>query len=79
VKTTVEISDSLFATAKAAAEERGLSFRELIEEGLRTVLQETKSARKRFRLRDGSVKGHGLRENLSWPEIRQRMYEGRGE
>ena len=79
MKTTVEISDSLFVTAKAAAKARGLTFRDLIEEGLRSVVQNKRGSRKRFRLRDGSVSGHGLHEDLSWPEIRRRVYQGRGE
>jgi hypothetical protein len=79
MKTTVEISDSLFATAKAAAEARGLTFRELIEEGLRIMVEQRKGSRNRFRLRDGSFRGRGLCEDLSWKEIRQRIYKGRGE
>ena len=79
MKTTVEIADSLFAEAKAYSEAHGLSFRELLEESLRTTLQRNRRGVKRFRLRDGSFRGQGLREDLSWPEMRRRIYEGRGE
>ena|SRR5579872_2341922 len=79
MKTTVEISDSLFQAAKACAESRGVPMRQIIEEGLRTVIQQRMSSRKPFRLRDGSFRGKGLQGELSWPEIRRKIYEGRGE
>jgi hypothetical protein len=79
VKTTVEIPDSLFAEARAYTKAHGLSFRELLEEGLRSTLQQKRLTTKQFRLRDGSFQGRGLQADLSWPEIRQRIYDGRGE
>jgi hypothetical protein len=79
VKTTIDISDSLFAEAKAGAESRGITFRQLVEEGLRAVLQNRGKLAKRFRLRDGTFHGRGLQRNLSWPEIRREIYQGRGE
>ena len=79
MKTTVEIADSLFAEAKAYTEAHGLSFRELVEEGLRSTLQGRQRSAKRFRMRDGSFRGQGLQADLSWPEIRRQIYEGRGE
>jgi hypothetical protein len=78
MKTTVEIADALLDEAKAYAADRGLTLRQLIEEGLRSTLQ--RKPRTRFRLRDGSFGGKGLKEGaFTWPEIRQRAYEGRGE
>jgi hypothetical protein len=79
VKTTVEISDSLLSEAKSLAGSRGTTLRQLIEDGLRESLRKTRKRAVRFRLQDGSVDGNGLREPLSWPGIRQRIYEGRGE
>ena len=79
MKTTVEISDSLLAEAKSLAGSRGTTLRQVIEDGLRESLQKTRKRAARFRLRDGSVGGKGLQEPLSWPKIRQRIYEGRGE
>ena len=78
MKTTVEVADSLFAEAKAYAKARGLSFREVLEEGLRFTLQQGQR-NQQFLLRDGSFRGEGLQSDLSWAEIRQRIYEGRGE
>lgn len=57
MKTTVEISDPLFDEAKRAAHEAGVTLRELIEAGLRRVLDERKQRTKPFKLRDASVKG----------------------
>jgi hypothetical protein len=51
----------------------------MVEEGLRAAIQQQRGARKKFRLRDGSVGGKGLQRDLSWPEIRRKIYEGRGE
>jgi hypothetical protein len=77
VKTTVEIADSLLDEAKACAKARRIPLRELIEEGLRTVVQ--RAPRKPFRLRDGSVEGQGPQPNLSWDDIMKLIYEGRAE
>ena len=78
MKTTVEIADSLFKEAKACADARHVPLRQLIEEGLRTVIQR-EPAKKPFKLRDGSFHGQGLQRDMSWEEIRKIIYEGRGE
>lgn len=80
MKTTVEISDPLLARARRAAAREGTTVRALIERGLRRVLEE-RPPRRRFTLRDASVGGHGLRDNargLSWDQIRDLAYKGRG-
>jgi len=79
VKTTIDIPDSLFQEAKACAESRGVPFRQIVEEGLRSVVQHGRESRKRFRLRDGSFSGKGLQNGQSWSDIRQTIYQGRGE
>jgi hypothetical protein len=58
MKTTVDIGDALFEEARSEARRSGVTLRELIETGLRRVLDERRSA-KPFKLRDGSVGGHG--------------------
>ena len=75
----MDIADSLFEEARACAASRGVPFREIVEEGLRAVIQQSRQPRKRFKLRDGSFGGKGLRNDWSWPEIRQMIYTGRGE
>jgi len=80
MKTTVEIADSLLAEAKALAAREQTSLRNLIERGLRQVVQE-RTLRSDFELEDGSVPGRGLRPELrdsGWPEIRRTIYETRG-
>jgi predicted component of type VI protein secretion system len=47
MKTTVELSDELFRRAKAEAALRGRKFKDLVEEGLRLVLQTPRSERAR--------------------------------
>lgn len=79
MKTTVEIADSLLSEAKALASRRGITLRQLIEEGLRISLRQYRNRRGRFQLEDGSVGGEGLNENYSWPQLRAFIYEGRGE
>jgi len=81
MKTTVEISDALFAEARRLAQREGTTLRALIEEGLRRLLGERRR-RGRFRLRKVSFGGEGLNPDLeggSWEDIRRRAYEGRGE
>ena len=76
MKTTVEITDSLLEQAKQLAAARSTTLRQVIEEGLRNVI-ETKQ-RRPFRLRDGSFGGQGMRRKMTWDEIRDEIYQGRG-
>jgi hypothetical protein len=78
VKTTVEIPDALMAEAKRYASARGLTFREVLEMSLRRTLEQRRTAKTRFKLRDGSFKGTGMTPGLDWPKIRELIYEGRG-
>jgi Bacterial antitoxin of type II TA system, VapB len=79
MKTTVEIPDSLFAEAKALANCRGITLRELIEDGLRAGIAQHRGRMHRFHLRDGSFSGEGVSQELPWNEVRRMIYEGRGE
>ena len=82
MKTTVEISDSLFESAKKVAQREGTSMRALIEEGLRRLLGERRARRNGFKLRSATFRGEGLQpeyEGAQWTDIRRRAYEGRGE
>jgi hypothetical protein len=76
VKTTVEITDSLLEQAKQLAAARSTTLRQIIEEGLRNVI-ETKQEQP-FRLRDGSFGGQGMLRKMTWDEIRDEIYQGRG-
>ena len=80
MKTSVDISDSLFAEAKAAAQEEGTTLRALIEEGLRLVL-ERRCVEPQAELPDLRFGGNGLLgefHNADWGKIRDASYDGRG-
>ncbi|HLX45275.1 MAG TPA: hypothetical protein VKR43_17635 [Bryobacteraceae bacterium] len=77
MKTTVEISDALFKEVKRYAAAHELTFREVVENGLRSVVQKGRP-RKPFKLRDASFRGKGMAKDYAWPEIQALMYEGRG-
>jgi hypothetical protein len=80
MKTTVEISDALAEEAKAIAAREKTTLRALIEAGLRLVVQERRR-RSRFRLRDASFQGRGLRPEFregDWQRVLDAAYEGHG-
>jgi Arc/MetJ family transcription regulator len=71
MKTTIEISDALFATAKTAARNRQTTMRALVEEGLRRILSEASNQSKPvFKLKDASVHGQEvlLPNPLDWQQ-----------
>ena len=50
MKTTVDISDELFARARKMAEQQGTTLRNLIEEGLQLALKQRRETRREFKL-----------------------------
>ena len=80
MKTTVEIAEPLFQQVKALATREGLSFRVLVEEGLRSVVEaRSKAVSKPFRLRDGSFRnGDGLQPGVKWTDLTTLAYEDEG-
>ena len=80
MKTTIEISDALLREVRKLAAREGVTLRALVERGLHRVIADTKQVPP-FRMRDGSFKGNGLHpdvRDLSWAEILEMSYEGRG-
>lgn len=77
MKTTVELPDSLLEEAKAYARRRRVPLRQVLQEGLRRVMEEEPRARP-FRLRDAS-RDLGPMQVETWSEIRRIIYSGRGE
>ena len=78
MKTTVEIPDDLLRQAKEYAARHGVPVREVIETGLRLVLERTQPGSKRFRLKTITTKGEGLICDGDWSTIRSLIYEGHG-
>ena len=71
MKTTIEISDPLFAAAKRQAARTGMTLRALIEQGLKQTLKDG-AHEPVHQPRDGRVKGRGLtREarNAGWRAV----------
>lgn len=79
MKTTVEVPDALLDRARRHARRTGRPVRELIEEGLRLVLQSaTESVA--YRLPDRSVGAPGAPnplESMTWQDLRDEVYGGR--
>lgn len=80
MKTTIEISSPLLAKAKRLAARENTTIRELVEAGLRLILEQ-RSGEKAFVLRDARVGGHGLAsefQGASWERIRDAAYGDSG-
>jgi methionine aminopeptidase len=80
MKTTIDIAEPVLEEARRLAARRGVTLRELVEEGLRRILEKEGTARP-FRLRKATFKGQGLSadaDGLSWERLRHLAYEGRG-
>lgn len=74
VKTTIELSDALFHSAKAHAQQSQTTLRALVEEGLRRVLSDAHAtAKPAFKLQDASV--HGQAILVSEPGLWQQLEE----
>lgn len=81
MKTTIDIADALLAEAKQVAAAERTTLRSLVEQGLREAIEKRRRNTGRFRLRNASVRGHGLQPGIregDWEQIRDLIYEGRG-
>ncbi len=76
MKTTVEIADPLFHSARAYCVDKGLTFRQLVESGVRMAMKQP-SHPANFRLRPFGFQGEG-QSVQKWSEIRDLIYAGRG-
>lgn len=80
MKTTIHISDPLFEKASRIVKKEKTTFRALVEEGLRRVVED-RGKLVSFQLRDVSYGEGGLRpevEESGWDRIRDMIYVGRG-
>jgi len=81
MKTTIDISDLLLRQAKALVRKKGITLRELVEQGLKMALRERQVRPAAFKLQDASVSGKGLQPDaaaMSWEQIRYLSYQGHG-
>jgi hypothetical protein len=77
IKTSVEISTSLFTQVQRLSKAESTTMRQLIEEGLRKVIADRKSRGAAFVLPDASVGGKGLSpefQTAGWDAIRDAAY-----
>ncbi|HWG36813.1 MAG TPA: hypothetical protein VN690_03770 [Terriglobales bacterium] len=74
MKTTVEVEDALLRSVKRYGAERGLSFRAMVERGLRQLLEGTGERGNPYRMKDCTVDGQGMEKDFSWDEIREMLY-----
>ena len=80
MKITIEVSDALMLEAKSLARHHNTTLGALVEQGLELVLRDLREPSP-YKMRDFSVNGQGLQpgqEHLSWAEVRDMIYEGRG-
>ncbi len=82
MKTTVEIPDALLRQLRVRAASEGTSMKSLIAAALRQFPGGRRGpGNRRFRLKDGSVRGMGLTDefrNADWAKIRDEIYRGHG-
>lgn len=81
MKTTVDLPDELLLEVQRLARDERSSMKSLMEEGLRAVIARHRNAGQRpFRLRDASVRGHGLQPQFreaGWDDVRAAAYGDR--
>jgi hypothetical protein len=80
MKTTIEITDSLFQKVQRLAQREKTTFRALAEEGLRLVLQKKMKPRSRLSPLI-TFRGKGISEELAdwnWERIREEIYRSPG-
>lgn len=77
MKTTVNLPEGLLREAQDLARREGTTLRELIETGLRAVVNQ-RSSDSDFVLADASVDGRGLQpafRGVRWDQIRDAIYD----
>ncbi len=80
MKTTIEVSDAIFNSAKELASRSQTTMRALVEEGLRRVLAESQAkVRPAFKLKDASVRGKAvlISDPRRWQQIEDEHVIGR--
>jgi predicted transcriptional regulator len=81
MKTTIEISDDLFARVRQLARKEKTTFRALTEAGLRMVLKEKQSKTTKWKWKPTTFRGGALTDefkNADWEKIRDEIYRSHG-
>ena len=82
MKTTIEISDDLFARTQEVARKEKTTFRSLTERGLRLVLEEKLTRSSKWRWKAVVVQGGEVLtdefKRAPWKKIRDAIYQGHG-
>lgn len=81
MKTTIDIADALLRVSKEVAVRNHLTLRNLVENGLRKVIEEHEGKRKSFRLRPVKFGKGGFQPEFAdgdWSRVRNEIYRGRG-
>jgi len=81
MKTTINIADPLFQKVRHIAGQENSTFRALVEEGLRWVVEKNKRKGTPFRLGNLKTRGGGLAEKFRegrWEQIRDEIYQDHG-
>lgn len=76
MRTTIEINDALARQVRALMAKRKTTLRALVEEGLRRVVEESRSPRS-FEMRDASAGEGGLAEGVhdaTWETLGKLLY-----
>jgi hypothetical protein len=74
MRTSIDIPDLLLRRAKRVARERGVSLKQLVIDGLRTVVERQANGPSAHRMKDCSFGQGGLVDGLSWSDT-ERMNE----
>lgn len=81
MKTTIDVADALLEEARQIAARDHTTLRELVQEGLRKVIDERRPAQTPFRLRSIEPGSGGFQPEFAdgdWQRIRDEIYRGRG-
>lgn len=81
MKTTIDVAEALLEEARAIAARDQTTLRELVQEGLRRVIDERRSRHEPFRLRDVPAGSGGFLPEFAdgnWNQVRDEIYKGRG-
>jgi hypothetical protein len=77
----IDRADALLREAREVATRDRTTLKELVQEGLRPVLDERRPRPSAFRLREITAGGGGFQPEFAdgdWQRIRDAIYEGRG-